>query len=229
MHVRGAERPHGGRVRGRDVADVRHEPVAGIEGVEAAHNAVTDDLRHDRSRCNGGALAVAVHDRAVRRRARAEPKAVDETRLRRRMQVCENGTEAGEIRAVEPGAVDLAVRHETHADLRRTAHDRVEERLALIVRELLRVVQVAERADAVAVQGGIVEEDARDDEGAGERAAPGLVGTRDEADAELSIVCEEPLAWWSGHPPRIDASSAGARGRAPSSPLSRASSRALRV
>ena len=50
------------RVRGRDVADVGREPVAGIEGVEPPHQAVARDLRDDRRGGDGRALRVAVDD-----------------------------------------------------------------------------------------------------------------------------------------------------------------------
>ena len=86
-----------------------------------------------------------------------------------------------------------------------------------------------ERTNPCAAQRLVVEKHAGDDERPGERAAARLVRARDVADTEASIVCEKPLAGRSRHPPRIDASSVGARGRAPSFPLSFASSRASRA
>ena len=94
---------------------------------------------------------------------------------------------------------------------------------------LLGVVQPRERPYPSAAQRLVVEEHAGDDERACERAASRLVRARDVADAEAPIVCEKPLAARSRHRPRIDASPAGARGRAPSFPLSFASSRASRA
>ena len=48
-----------------------------------------------------------------------------------------------------------------------------------------------------------VEQDARDDERPGERPAPRLVGTRDEAHAEPAVEREEPPAGQLRHPARI--------------------------
>ena len=53
----------------------------------------------------------------------------------------------------------------------------------------------------MAVQRRVVEQHARDDERAGERSPPRLVGTRDEADAETAVVAEEALARWRAHRP----------------------------
>jgi hypothetical protein len=46
----------------------------------------------------------------------------------------------------------------------------------------------------MAAQHVVVEQHARDDERAGERAAPRLVGTRDVARTELAIVAQKALA-----------------------------------
>ena len=73
----------------------------------------------------------------------------------------------------------------------------MEERLALVGRHLLRVVQRGEPPDARAAKELVVEQDAGDDERPGERASPGLVRARDEADAETPVVCEKPLAGWT--------------------------------
>ena len=54
------------------------------ERVHSSHQAVACHLRHDRGGRDRGALLVPVHDGAVLRGGRAEPKAVDETRLCRR-------------------------------------------------------------------------------------------------------------------------------------------------
>ena len=226
MQLAGPERAHRRRVLRRDVADVRAEPVPRVERIEPTHDAVTHHLRDDGRGRDRGAARVAVHERPVRRRGAPEPEPVHETRLGRRMQVGEDGPQAREIRAMEPGAVDISDGHDPDADARRAADDAVEELLALLVADLLRVVQARERADTRAAQRGVVEEDPRDDERPGERASARLVCTRDEADAEAAVVCEEALAGRATHRPRIDASPAGARGRAPSSPLSSASSRA---
>ena len=49
------------------------------------------------------------------------------------------------------------------------------------------------------MQRSVVEENSGDDEGAGERPTPRLVGARNEADVELAIEPEEPLAAGSSH------------------------------
>jgi len=148
----------------RDVADVRREPVAGIERVHAPHRPVADDLRDDRGRCDRGAPLVAVDDRHVLGRARPESEAVDEARLGRRFQGTQRPPQPGEIRAVQPLAVDLRVRDHLDRDLRRRREDGPEERLPVLGADLLRVVQLRQRADAMVAQRLVVEEDAGDDE-----------------------------------------------------------------
>ena len=96
-----AVRLDGAGVVGRDVPDVRREPVPRVERVEAAHEAVTRHLGDDRRRGDRGALRVAVDDGGVRRRERAEPEAVDEARLGGRVELGEDGPESPEVRAVE--------------------------------------------------------------------------------------------------------------------------------
>ena len=49
----------------------------------------------------------------------------------------------------------------------------------------------------------VVEQDARDDERAGERAATGLVSARDEASAELSVEPQQPLCRLRRLPPAL--------------------------
>ena len=98
-----------GRVAGRDVPDMGGEPVVGEECVEPVHQPITGDLGDDGRRRDRSALLVSVHDRRVGGRGRPEPEAVDETRLGRRAELPEDGAEPGEVRAVQPGAVDLAV------------------------------------------------------------------------------------------------------------------------
>ncbi len=57
-----------------------------------------------------------------------------------------------EVRAVEPGAVDVGRRDHPHGDRGRGREDRVVEPLALLGIDLLRVVQERERPDAVAAK-----------------------------------------------------------------------------
>ena len=65
---------------------------------------------------------------------------------------------------MEAVAVDLARREHPHADLLRAAGDCAEQPLAVLGRDLLRVVQERQRTDAMATQRLVVEEDAGDDE-----------------------------------------------------------------
>jgi hypothetical protein len=75
----------------------------------------------------------------------------------------------------------------------------MEQRLAILGRDLLRVVQRRERTDARAAKLRVVQEHARDDERAGEGAATCFVGTRDEAHSELPVVGKEALAARARH------------------------------
>ncbi len=148
MEVRRAEHTNRTRVRGRYVTDVRDEPVARVESVEAAHHSIPDDLRHDRGGGDGGASSVALDERAMRRCGWPETEAVDEACVCRRMKIGEHCSKRSQIRAMKTGAVDLGSGDHANADLRRAADDRVEELLALIVTDLLRVVQRRQRPDA---------------------------------------------------------------------------------
>ena len=60
-------------------------------------------------------------------------------------------------------AVDLRVRDHLHGDLRGRREHRSEEALPVLGADLLRVVQLRERANAVVAQGFVVEKDACDD------------------------------------------------------------------
>ena len=94
---------------------------------------------------------------------------------------------------METGAVDLARRHGADAHPRSGAEHGAKELLTLVVAALLRVVQARERAYPMVAQRRVVEQDARDDEGAGERAAPRLVRPRDPARAQAAVEAEEAL------------------------------------
>jgi hypothetical protein len=72
-----------------------------------------------------------------------------------------------EIRTVQPLAVDLSVRDHLDRDLRRRREHGPEERLPVLGADLLRVVQMGQRANAVVAQRLVVEKDACDDERAG--------------------------------------------------------------
>ena len=115
------------------------------------------------------------------------------------MEVGEDGAQPGEIRPMEAVPIDGAHRDDPNADGRCACTDRLEQLLALRHRYLLGVVQGGQRAHARAAQRLVVEENPRDDQRAGERAPPGLVRARYEADAELAIETEEALAAGSSH------------------------------
>ena len=70
----------------------------------------------------------------------------------------------GEIRTVQPLAVDLRMRDHLDRDRRRSRKHSAEERLAILRADLLRVVQVRERPNAVVAKRFVVEENAGDDE-----------------------------------------------------------------
>src|SRR6266508_2453407 len=106
----------------------------------------------------------AADDRHVLGGAGAEPEAVHETDLRGRRKRGQRTTQACEIRAVQALAVDLTGRDDLNRDFRRGIEHRAEELLAVLGADLLRVVQLRERANAVIPKRPVVEQDARDDE-----------------------------------------------------------------
>src|SRR2546421_11572979 len=90
-----------GRMAGRDVADVRREPVVRIESGQPSHRPVADDLGDDGRGGDRRALLVAVDNGLVLRRGRAESKAVDETDLRWRRELPKDRPHRGQVRAME--------------------------------------------------------------------------------------------------------------------------------
>ena len=164
MKVRRPEDPNRLRMCRRDVTHVRDEAVARVESVETPHHPVPDDLRHDRGSGDSGASRVSVDERPVRRRGRTEAEPVDETRVRRRMEIGEDRSKRRQVRAMKPRTVDLGGGDHANADPRRAADDRVEERFAFLVTYLLRVVQPRERPNSRLAQRLVVEEDTCDDE-----------------------------------------------------------------
>src|SRR5436189_3167172 len=149
MDLTRADLAYNGRMARRDVADVRAEAVGRVQRVHPPHHPVTGHLRDDRRRRDRRALLVAVNHGAVVRREWPEPEAVDEANLGRRRQLRENRAQAGEVRAMQAAAVDLAGRDGPHDDLLGAADDGAEELLALGLAALLRVVQAGERAHLV--------------------------------------------------------------------------------
>ena len=156
------------RVARRDVADMRGEPVARIQRVHAEHRPVADDLRHDRGRGDRRAARVAVDDRHVLGRGRPETEPVDEARLGRRRERVQCASQPVQVRAVQPDAVDLTRRDNLYRNTRGAGEHRAEQLLPALGRDLLRVVQLRERPNAVVAQRVVVEQDAGDDERAGE-------------------------------------------------------------
>ena len=196
MELRRPERANRGGVRRRDVTDVRDEAVVRVERVESPHDAVANDLRHDRRRRDRGAAAspstiarcggAAGPSRkpSTRQASAGGCRSLETARRPARFERC------SPLRSISPAGTNRTLIADAHAD------DRMEELLALRVRELLRVVQRRQRPNARAAQQLVVEKDSGDDERACERAATGLVRSRDEAHAELAIDAEEALAGW---------------------------------
>ena len=128
-----------------------------------------------------------------------EPETVDEAGFRARREVGQNVAQPPEVRAVQAVAIDVTRRDHPNRHLRRRVEHGAEKRLAHLGLDLLRVVQQRERPRAVPVERVVVEQDAGDDERAGERSSARLVGARDEPDAEPAVVAEKPLAGLGAH------------------------------
>jgi hypothetical protein len=135
-----------------------------VERREPPHRPVAHDLRDD-GRCRDRrALLVPVDDRAVLRRRRAEPEAVDEADLRRRRELRQDRPHRGEVRPMQPVGVDLAGRDRAHRDPLRAADHGAKQRLTARRRQLLRIVEERERPDTVVAKARVVEQDTGDDE-----------------------------------------------------------------
>jgi hypothetical protein len=113
----------------------------------------------------------------------------------------EGGAQAREIHPVEALAIDRVRGDDANGDALGAPDDGAEELLSIGGRHLLRVIQQPERTDTMVAQARVVEQDARDDQWAGERAAPGLIRAGDEASAELTVEAEELLSGADGHWP----------------------------
>ena len=135
----------------------------------------------------------------------AEPEAVDQAGVSRRVQVGEDGSQTCEVRAVQPESVDLLCRDDAHRDRPGTADDGVEELLAVGRRHLLGIVELGQRPYTMTAERGIVEQNARDDERTGERPSSCLVGPGNEPGAQAPVETKEPLAGRQGHRSRIAA------------------------
>ena len=98
-----------------------------------------------------------------------------------------------QVRPVQPGAVDLTRGDDLDGDTRGTVEHCAKELLPLLGRNLLRVVQLRERPNAMVAQRVVVEKNAGNNERAGERAAACLVSPGDEASAEPSVELQQPL------------------------------------
>ena len=94
---------------------------------------------------------------------------------------------------MEAGPVDLRVRDHTDGDALRTREHCAIELLPLVRVQLLRVVQVGERPNAMVSQRAVVEQDTRHDERSRERSATGLVRARHPAGAEAAVEPKKPL------------------------------------
>src|SRR5262249_31358721 len=139
-----------------------------------------------------GAACVAVDDRGVLDAAVGKPEAVDEARSAVDRDALEAAGERRDVGHMQPAAVDpgRATDRDSYAG-GLLEHPRVE-RLALLGRLRLRVVEPGERAPrALALEGVVVEQDARSNQRARERAAPGLVGPGDEPRPVAAVEAEQ--------------------------------------
>ena len=100
---------------------------------------------------------------------------------------------------MQPGAVDLARRHDPDAHAGRGRQHGLEENFAALWRHLLGVVQCRQRSNPRAPQQVVVEEHTGDDERPCKRPTSGFIGPGYEADTETSIKPEEALAGGSSH------------------------------
>ncbi len=119
---------------------------------------------------------------------------------------------------MEPVPVDHGRWDDAYGDPGGAADDRGEKRLALGARELLRVVQAREGANAVVAQALVVEENARDDERTREAAMTGLVRTREKPNPEAPVEAEE-LPARASHRRRIAPSAAVSSSCSTSNPI----------
>jgi hypothetical protein len=92
---------------------------------------------------------------------------------------------------VQSAGVDPAHAARDHACLRGGAHDERIELFAPRLGLLLRVVEARQRPAFAERQALEVEQDRRRGQGAGERAAAGLVGAGDEATTEIPVEREQ--------------------------------------
>jgi hypothetical protein len=96
-----------------------------------------------------------------------------------------------EVRAVEAVPVDGRRAGDEHDDLVGLAKDRLGDAVADVGGQALGVVEVAERAAAAGGQPLEVEAHRRDDQRAGQAAAPRLVGARHPPGPERAVVGEQ--------------------------------------
>ena len=94
---------------------------------------------------------------------------------------------------MEAGPVDLGVRDHPDGHALRTRQYRAIELLPLVRVQLLRVVQIGERPDAMVAKSGVVEQHARNDERSCERSPARLVRSRHPAGAEAPVEPKKPL------------------------------------
>ena len=100
---------------------------------------------------------------------------------------------------MQPFTVDVRRGDDSNGDARRRSQHGVVKPLAVDRVDLLGVVEARERADAVAAQRLVVEQDTRDDERSRKRPATRLVGAGDEPRSEPPIVAEQALTGRERH------------------------------
>ena len=136
-------------------------------------------------------VRVPVDDRALLVAEVGHREAVDEAQAPGPRDAGERVAQRGEVRLVQPVAVDAAHAARDDDDLDGRAHDHRVELVARLGVVLLGVVERGERPDLADAEGLDVEEHGRGDERAGEASAPGLVGARDPAHAQAAVELEE--------------------------------------
>ena len=110
---------------------------------------------------------------------------------------------------MQAAPVDLVRGNDAHHDSLGAADDGAVEVVAPSDGTCFESFRIRERPDAVFAQARVVEQHSGDDERAGERAAAGLVRSRDEPRAELPVEPEQLLAG-AAHAPTIARLAVGA-------------------
>ena len=180
-------RPNGRIVCLRAVALMFFKAILRIGLRHPAHVAVTRDLCEHGGRRDVGALAVAADDAPARHRNAGVPVAVDERERRLRGELCDGPVHGQKRRAEDVVLLDLLHGRKCDAVAQRLRDDGIIERLALVLRELFRVVQAWDLQSRR-------QHHRRRAHRPGQRSAPGLVHTAQRIGvrrAELVFQCPQ--------------------------------------